>query len=57
MKKFFIILSACLLLACYLLIPEEAPSSRVWEWLACEAGALTVLYILFHSFENTKSNI
>lgn len=56
MKKFFLITSACLLLVFYHLIPADAHSSDVWEWLAYSVGALAVLYYLFHSLGWEKSN-
>lgn len=56
MKKIFLITSACLLLVFYHLIPADAPSSDVWEWLAYSVGALAVLYYLFHSLGWEKSN-
>lgn len=56
MKKYFLIMSACLLLVFYHLIPADAPSSDVWEWLASSVGALAVLYYLFHSLGWEKNN-
>lgn len=56
MKKLFLITSACLLLVFYHLIPADAPSSDVWEWLASEVCVLALLYYLFHSFGWEKSN-
>lgn len=56
MKKYFLIMSACLLLVFYHLIPADAPCSDVWEWLASSVGALAVLYYLFHSLGWEKSN-
>jgi len=55
MKKFFIILSACLLIGSYILIPADAPVEKVREWLAYEVFSLAVLYLLFHSLDS-KSN-
>lgn len=56
MKKYFLIMSACLLLVFYHLIPADAPSSDVWEWLASSVGALAVLYYLFHSLGWEKTD-
>lgn len=56
MKKFFIIVSACLLLIGYHLIPAEAPVEDVLEWLASEVCALALLYYLFHSLGWKESN-
>lgn len=56
MKKFFIIVSVALLLVFYHLIPADAPSSDVLEWLSSSVGALAVLYYLFHSLGWEKSN-
>ena len=52
MKKFFLIMSACLLLVFYHLIPADAPSADVWEWLISTVCCLAVLYGLFHSLES-----
>lgn len=56
MKKYFLIMSACLLLVFYHLIPADAPSSDVLEWLATEVCALALLYYLFHSLGWKESN-
>ncbi len=56
MKKFFIIVSAALLLIGYHLIPAEAPVEDVLEWLASEVCALALLYYLFHSLGWKESN-
>jgi len=55
MKKFFLILSACLLLVFYHLIPADAPSADVWEWLITTVCALAVFYLMFRSLEGAKS--
>lgn len=49
MKKYFLIMSACLLLVFYHLIPADAPVEDVLEWLASSVIALALLYCLFHS--------
>lgn len=54
MKKYFLIMSACLLLVFYHLIPADAPSSDVWEWLLASIAASSLLYFLFASLETKK---
>lgn len=54
MKKFFIITTACLLLVFYHLIPADAPSEDVWQWLLASVAASSLLYFLFASLETKK---